>query len=162
MCRTQPRDSPCWKILVTSVKTKNIVLKHHLLLSMSGKDLNEILVVETVTNVQLVKNVVKRSWLTDCSNLWDSGLSGKSLAVNRRCSSSEWLERYHLYCVRCVWQVEQIPSTKKVFFYKNFQIQKNNNISGHMIVKKAQWYIHQFSNSCMKKRPTQQKAVRAI
>lgn len=81
---------------------KKIVLKHHLTLSMSSRDLNWILVVATVTNLQLLKNVLKRSRLSDYSNLWDSGLSGKSLAVNGRCSDSECLERYRLYCVHCV------------------------------------------------------------
>lgn len=89
-----------WKILVTPAR--KIVLKHHLILSMSSGDLNWILVVETVTNLQPLKNVLKRSWLSDYSNLWDSGLSGRSLAVNGRCSGSEWLERYRLYCVHCV------------------------------------------------------------
>lgn len=91
---------PVGKILVTSART--IVLKHHLILSMSSRDLNWILVVETVTNLQLLKNVLKRSWLSDYSNLWDSGLSGRSLAVNGRCSGSECSERYRLYCVRHV------------------------------------------------------------
>lgn len=93
-------DSPWWKILVTFAR--KIVLKHHLILSMSSGDLNWILMVETVTNLQPLKNVLKRSWLSDYSNLWDSGLSGRSLAVNGRCSGSEWLERYRLYCARRV------------------------------------------------------------
>lgn len=69
---------------------------------MSSGDLNWIPAVETVTNLQPLKNVRKRSWLSDYSNFWDSGLSGRSLAVNGRCSNSEWLERYRLYCVHCV------------------------------------------------------------
>lgn len=95
------RVLPWWKILVTS--TRKIVLKHHLILSMSRGDLNWIPVVETVTNLQPLKNVPKRSWLTDYSNLWDSGLSRRSLALNGRCNNRETLERSHLYCVHCVY-----------------------------------------------------------
>lgn len=90
--------------LVTSAR--KIVLKHHLILSMSSGDLNWILVVETVTNLQPLKNLLKRSWLSDYSNLWDSGLSGRSLAVNGRCSC-KWMVREIslILCALSVWQV---------------------------------------------------------
>lgn len=87
------------KILVTS--TRRIVPKHHLILSMSSGDVNWIPVAEAVTNLLPLRNALKRSRLSDYSNLWDSGLSVRSLAVNGRCSSgSEWLERYRLCCAQ--------------------------------------------------------------
>lgn len=82
---------------------KKTVPEHHLLLSMSSGDLNSPRWLRLSQNLQLLKNVLKRSWLSDYSNLWDSGLSGRSLAVNGRCNGSECLERYrYIVCSACV------------------------------------------------------------